>query len=257
MRGRWLAYIANIVLCLFGLADLVWHDKIAHVVDLQPGMNLLLICVGLSMASLVLHKDLEEHYLRTQLKAVQTLAERCGVCTAVHESEFYALWPRQFEQAAANIDVAHLGPRRPNQQRSDTESKYFGSFIKMAKKSKAQIRRVERMTREKLEWIEELISGLTDATGFSLGIYEDDLGDAEMPRALSISRVDMTVAWIVAMTEQQSLQGLRDLEVRGREAVGLFATYFENRLWRPARIVIREGKFDEAVWSEIKSRYQS
>ena len=211
---------------------------------LPPGGGLTLALVAATMAFTlaVVDQERRDREEAKQRGAVGSAAvERLTAALAAHEREFFALWPTQVASALNNVDVTHLGPRPPQAKHGAEESQYFADFKKMVKGTKAEVRRVERLTFEKVGWLKTLVEQLGKQPNFSLRGYLDP-SQEDLPFALSVSRVDLRVAWIVAMAEHTSTVNYRDLMITGADAVQLVAHYFNVRLWDRGIKIIERGE---------------
>jgi hypothetical protein len=221
--------------------------------NLPSGMGWGLMVISATMAFTLAAVEKERNDRATERKAGDSwdrIAHRLSVYLPTHEREFYSLWVAQISTAQNNIDVTHLGPAPPNLSHGKDEGKYFGDMKKIYKASKAQIRRVERLTPQKLPWINKLIEDFRGMPNFSLKVYEDPIKD-EMPAAMSVSRIDDRYAWIVAIAEHESTSNYRDLLIMGKDGVDLIRRYFQDRLWNRSITVIDHGVVNENWQREI------
>lgn len=247
----WALLAVQIISAGYGIYDEFAPSRFPlHV--LPKGMGLALALIGFTMAYTLAIVEKERHEAEAGRRARGTwhrVAERVSMCAAVHEREFYSLWKTQVAEAQRNIDVAHLGPRPPQNRHGEEEAAYFTAMATLYRNSRAQICRVERLTPEKREWITGLVRDFSGVTNFSLRVYRDPSKE-EMPLALSISRVDDRCAWIVAVAEQESRNNVRDLLITGRDAVALLANYFQKRLWEEGIPIIDHGKVIDG-WEQV------
>lgn len=210
---------------------------------LPPGMGTAIGVITATMA-VVLLVLVDESRARINERSRQDLlhaiATNVSLVLPVHEREFYALWPGQVRSAMHNIDVTHLGVRPPQFRHGGEEETYFRNLEQIYQSSGAQIRRVERLTEEKLPWIKQLITQFSQMDNVSLAVYRDPFPD-EMPAALSVCRVDDRFAWIVALAEHESTTGYRDLLLTGKHSVALVARYFHERLWQRSVVIVNRG----------------
>lgn len=211
-------------------------------VKLPSGMGLALALIGATMAVTLASVEKENADRAIERKANEVWAicsDRLAMVMPSHEREFYSLWPAQMATAQHNVDVTHLGPKPPQHRHGKEEKHYFQDLKRSVKSCAAQVRRVERLTTEKLVWIRGLVKDLEGIANFSLRAYLDPLPD-EMPAALSVCRVDERYAWIVAIAEHESTTSFRDLMLTGA-SVQLVAKYFQERLWRRSIPIIDHG----------------
>jgi hypothetical protein len=211
---------------------------------LPAGMGLGVTLIAATMAvtlAVVQRERRDQRAERTKRSSWDVLSERLSASAPFHEREFYSLWAEQMTNAQNNVDVTHLGPRPPQNQHGRVERKYFQDLRRLCKESRAQIRRVERLTPEKVPWIRQLVSELSGLNNFSLRVYRDPSPD-EMPFALSVCRVDDRYAWLVAIAEHQSTSSFRDLLVTGHDSVDLIRRYFQERLWNRSAEIIDRGQ---------------
>lgn len=225
---------------------------------LPPGMgwSLTLIAATMAFTLLVVERERQERERERQERNLwDRLAARLSFCLPTHERDFYSLWAAQITTAQNNIDVTHLGPEPPRNRHGREEVKYFREMKKLYKESKAQIRRVERLTVDKLEWIKKLVEDFRGVPNFSLRAYHDP-SEFEMPMALSVCRIDDRYAWIVAAAEHESTANYRDLLIAGKDTVDLVRRYFHDRLWERGLKIIDHGVVNEGWEAEAEKQLE-
>ncbi len=217
------------------------------------GMGIALSVISATMMLVLATVDLESRTREAQASnvLVNAIAQRVSVSLPFHEREFFALWPEQVKRAQNTVDVAYLSPRPPNAT-SGAEGEYFSALSHVYKSSTAHVRRVERLTEAKVDWIHSLVSQFNGIQNISLAIYRDPLeSDHEMPAPLTVCRVDDRYAWLVAIAEHQSTGRFRDVLLTGRDVVDLISKYFQERLWDRSTVIIERGKVLENWEAEI------
>ena len=123
---------------------------------------------------------------KKQMEVAVRMASHVSLSVPFHERDFYALWSMQVKNAKNCIDVTHLGTYPPQGRKGPDERAYFDGMLKIYKESHANVRRVERYSPEKEEWIASLVRGFNDQSHCSLAIYKDPSTD-EFPFAVSVS----------------------------------------------------------------------
>lgn len=209
---------------------------------LPSGMGLAIALIAIAMIPKLVDDQKQDRDIHKAIQLLEKLTSQSGKAIAVHETEFYQLWPEQMTKAEKNVDVTHLGPRPPSLTHGKTQKEYFNSLKAKTKACGAQVRRVERDAEQKRPWIKELLGIMRGVKNFSLALYRDPWGEEEMPAALSVSRIDDKVAWIVAIAEHQSTTEVRDLMIVHPKAVDLLRQYFQSRLWDKSIILMENGK---------------
>lgn len=190
----------------------------------------------------------------TVAEIIGPIADGVGVCTTAPDGEFFAVFPEQVRQAKTAVDVTNLAPVPPARRKGTMEKDYFDDLRALAKATKAHVRRVERLTRVKWEWIEEIVQAMRGVQNFDLAVFEDPFGNAEMTLTLSVQRVDNSVAWIVAAAEHEARRHpVRDICIRHPNAVALLADYYA-RLWARSTVLMKNGVVDAARLDEVKRR---
>ena len=217
---------------------------------LPDGMGLAIMLIGVVMAPIALDRYHDHVAAQKASKVENLLKQSAGKALACHEKEFYHNWIAQFESARDSIDITHLGVRPPNDF-IRSEKEYFKRFKSLVKSSNANIRRVERLTSTKEEWIKKLLDQIEGVKNFSQAVYKDPLGETENPAAVSVCRIDNSVAWLIALAEHQSTIGVRDLMITDPESVGLVGRYFQKRLWDRSTVVMSMGQARNEEISKI------
>ena len=126
-----------------------------------------------------------------------------------------------------------------------SESDYFKNFKKIVKSTKAHVRRTERITNGKLGWIQQMAAQMRGVKNFSLALYKDPIGDEETPSAMSVCRIDNTVAWLIALAEHQATTDSRDIMITDPESIDLISRYYQKRIWERSAVVIEFGIVNE------------
>ncbi|KAB2967329.1 hypothetical protein [Zoogloea sp.] len=212
--------------------------------NLPPGMGLSLALIGATMSLVLLYAEREREQRQKQMDdgaLFRQISNGLSACLTVHEREFYAIWPEQVRRATNNVDITHLGLLPPRVKNSPAESDYFSDLKKIYKSSRATIRRVERYSSGKKDWINKLAKEFEGVANVSLAVYQDPF-DTPMPAAMSVCRIDDRYAWLIAVAEHESTGNVRDLMLTGKESVDLVRRYFQERLWSNGIVVLDRGK---------------
>lgn len=212
--------------------------------NLPTGMGLSLALIGGTMSLVLLYAEREREGRQKQIDDIalfRQINERLAASLTVHEREFYALWPEQVRRATNNVDITNLGLLPPRTKNSPAESEYFSDLRKIYKSTMATIRRVERYSNEKKEWINQLAKNFEGISNISLAVYKDPF-DTTMPAAMSVCRIDDRCAWLIAVAEHESTGSVRDLMLTGKDSVDLIRRYFQERLWSRSILILDRGK---------------
>lgn len=237
------AMFLNVLAALFGVYNELTPTTFP-LRRLEPGMGLAVAIISLTMLFTLEEVERQRTARATEQRAGSvwtTVIGRLATYLPAHEREFYSLWPAQMATARDNVDITHLGPKAPRASSGEEERKYFADLRASVASTPANVRRVERVTPDKLVWIRALVKQLGGQLNFSLRAYLDP-SDAEMPQAMSVCRVDDRFAWIVALAEQESTSGHRDLLITGSNGVEMIAQYFNERLWDRSIWVMEHGR---------------
>lgn len=222
--------------------------------NLPPGMGLSIALIGGTMSLVLLYAEREREGRQKQMDDGATfrqISNRLAACVTVHEREFYALWPEQVKRALNNVDITHLGLQPPRVRNSQAESDYFSDLRRISKSTNATIRRVERYSKDKKDWIDRLAKEFSGLPNVSLAVYQDPF-DTPMPAAMSVCRIDDRYAWLIAVAEHDSTGNYRDLMLTGKESVDLIKRYFQERLWSRSVVVVERGKICSDWETKIK-----
>lgn len=212
--------------------------------NLPAGMGLGVALIGGTMSLVLLYAEREREGRQKQMDdgaLFRQISNRLAACLTVHEREFYALWPEQVRRAMNNVDITHLGLLPPRIKNSPSESEYFSDLRRIYKSTRATIRRIERYSNDKKEWINKLAKEFEGVANVSLAVYQDPF-DTSMPAAMSVCRIDDRYAWLIAVAEHESTGNFRDLMLTGKDSVDLVRRYFQDRLWSRGIVVLDRGK---------------
>lgn len=257
IKPTWLEIILLVGQCLAATYGL-WSDispSTLPVGAVPKGMGTSISIIALTMLIVVLAVARERHERNAFRADIDSAADRVGKLTTdiagklslsvpFHERDFYSLWPAQVRLAQHAVDITHLGRIPPRGRDGEEEQLYFDNIRKLYSESRAEIRRVERWTDEKAEWIERLVAQFEGQRNFSLSLYKDP-SEVEMPMAVSVCRVDDKFAWLIAMAEHQSTTGFRDVLLTGGRTVELVRQYFNSRLWARSVLMVDRGVLTE------------
>jgi hypothetical protein len=202
------------------------------------------------MLMVLLIVERERQHREAEKRLLEAVVDKMCLCMPFHEREFFSLWPTHVDLAQNNVDVTHLGRRPPHNRSGEPEQVYFDGLKRLYKKSKAQIRRVERLTAEKKPWIKKLVDEFKGVQNVSLAVYRDGM-DSEMPAAISVCRVDERYAWIVALVEHESTGKYRDLLLTHPDVVNLVKRYFQERLWERGVVVLDHGEVKSDLLNQV------
>ena len=246
-------FVLQVVGILFGIYNEV-APKTWLLNTLPRGMGLALTLISATMAVVVLTLELERRDRKRSPNAelLREAASRVSVCMPFHERDFYRLWPEQVRRARDTVDVTNLSPRPPQLAHGVTEGEHFLELAQTYKDSTAHVRRVERLTLEKKQWIIALASKFSGMPNVSLAVLKDR-SNTELLGTLSICRVDNQYAWLVAMAEHDSTGEYRDIMLTGSETVDLVREYFQKRVWSRSVKILERGRLRSGWEEELQS----
>ncbi|MDX2079922.1 MAG: hypothetical protein SFU53_04000 [Terrimicrobiaceae bacterium] len=207
--------------------------------SVPAGMGLVLVAVSVAMIPVIIENHVTANAILEAGNIERLLLRGTGRAAAHHERDFYASWQLQLQHAKNNADVTHLGVYQPSGFTGDGKE-YFKNIKKIVKKCPAHVRRVERLTVQKAEWLRTLTAELSGLENFSLSVL-DDPSDEDLPAAVSVCRIDDNVAWLIALAEHESTTEHRDISITDPDCVRIISRYFQKRLWDRATVVISHG----------------
>ena len=212
--------------------------------------DLLFLYLGLVSIAIGLFVQRIEKRLSNKIeRSLSTLSQ----IDFLYEEEFYSKFKQMILQATISVDITHLGLTPPLQRKDSLQSDYYKNLYDVYKKSKATIRRVERVSVEKIEWIEGLLNKMEGLVNFSMFCLVDNEKElAEMSDYLSVQRVDEEHVFFVAVTEHRSTSKPRDIYIKSKRLGEYFLNYYETRLIRKSLQVMKDGKMVPDSWNKIK-----
>lgn len=214
------------------------------------------IYFGLVSALIGLIVQLFYNDYKKQKKELSSTVEKLPKIELLHEEEFYARFPYHIHTATRNVDLAHLALESPLQDIKPEQSDYYKSLKKSVKSnSRVTFRRVERVSKDKAEWLQQLVTGFTGQTNFSLYCLVDDEStrNNEMSDLLSVQLIDDKHLFIVALLEHTSTKGHRDIYIRDEGVTGFFREYYKGRLVDKSVPIIVNGQLKNDKWEQIKA----
>ncbi len=223
--------------------------------DQEQSLGLLSFSLGLLVVNLAISNmrrtDTKDALRDCLAELLGPIVPAIGTCSAVRESEFFALFPQQVKSATTAVEITNLSHRPPLRMRGTEAKDYFAGLEKMMKSTRARVRRIERLTPDKMEWVGQLIEIHAKCPNASLALIGEELGAAELTLAMSVQRVDEAHGWIVAPAEHSARQApVRDIYISDKRAVELLGRY-HDRLWRASTVVVSDGKVDRAACERL------
>jgi hypothetical protein len=201
---------------------------------------------------MVLSDYLSKADIDTAMEEWSKTLKEVGLLRSIQEAEFYPTFLQEIKTAQKNVDICHFA-RKPPERARDYEKLYYRELPNTIKNSRASCRRLERITKEKLPWIEEIIDTYKGVDNFSLrGLVDDDKSDQILP--VSVQRIDDHKVYLVALAEHYATHGPRDISITSPELTLLFTQYFNERLWEKAVPLMSNGNLDENEWKKLKRK---
>lgn len=219
--------------------------KLEEWVILQAQMGLLVLYILFSDSQSKDEMDAAIKEWKEALKGVNRVS-------AMHQDDFYAQFESKLKTAQKVVDICHFGKEPPLRRDKSNEKEYYDRSSDTVKRSPATFRRLERLTPDKLKWIEFLIKTYTNQKNYSLHCLLDDDITSDQLGAVSVQRIDENETYLVALAEHYSTSGIRDIHIVSPEVNQLAAQYFNSRLWGKSTQIIERGNFKGTEWDNCK-----
>lgn len=240
-------FAVSIFLTLAGVVEgIAKFFKLEEWVILQAQMGLLVLYILFS------DSQSKEEVTSAITEWKETLKGVNRVST-LHQNEFYAEFNSKLKTAKKFVDICHFDKEPPLRQGKSNEKGYYdelGAIVK--RQSQTLFRRLERLTPEKAQWIEDLVATHSNQKNYSLRCLLNDDITSDQIDAVSIQRIDENETYIVALAEHYSTTGVRDVHIVSPEVNQLAARYFTNRLWEGSTPIIERGSFKKDEWERCK-----
>jgi hypothetical protein len=237
-----LTFLGSVRVRLFGA------DPEGFYILLSTNFALLVIWVGLKGE--LLERRVGSELKGTQHELQRIRASRPGV-RALVDREFYRNFGGEIRQARVGVAMAHLDTHPPHRERKTEAGEYYAHLAETIKSNpQTGYRRVERASREKHDWLRELVDTYANVPNFSLGVLL--LPPTERRTGLiSVQLVDDREAILVAVAEHYSSSGARDVWITDPAVTSLWKGYYDDTLWRPALKVIDSGRLNKSEWQKV------
>ncbi|MFP8834391.1 hypothetical protein ACLIJR_08990 [Hydrogenophaga sp. XSHU_21] len=173
----------------------------------------------------------------------------------VHEHDFYSKFADRLRNAGKLAYISHLDvvpPQNYYLQGTQAFDYYKQIFEIIRSNPKLPVRRVERVSKEKISWIEKHIEELKGVPNFSLSCYVESPSTA-LPKSISVQCVDDTDAILVAVAKHSNPTEPRDIWLCGDSVTKMWRQYFEQRLLANAQPIIVNGVVDAKAWDILKA----
>jgi hypothetical protein len=132
---------------------------------------------------------------------------------ALRQDQFYSDFHLDISMATAAVDISHLDIRPPLDAAlpgSETR-RYYDDFARTVRtRGNVRFRRIERVSRQKREWLEHLVDEFTGRANFSLACLVTPEEDRKIG-AISVQLVDARKVYLVAIREHSSAHAVRDI----------------------------------------------
>lgn len=253
MNRKVIAFIVfgiSMLLTLAGVTEtLATYFKIKEWIIVQGQMGLLILYILFSDYQSKEEVDGAITEWKDTLKGVNRVS-------TMHQDDFYAQFEGKLKTAKKFVDICHFGKEPPLRRGKTNEKEYYDGSSTTVKRSPATFRRLERLTMDKVEWIEKLIETYTDQKNYSLHCLLDNDITSDQIGAVSIQRIDESETYLVALAEHYSTTGVRDIHIVSPEVNQLAAQYFNSRLWGRSTPIIERGSFKKDEWEKCKKWLQ-
>lgn len=259
MRPRWLIFIAVTQIAAVSLSlagglrnRLLGQDPNAMFMIL--GTNLALVAVLLTLR-IQLDSDATQNALLTLTTALGDLRNSRAELKAMLDSAFYKTFETALREARVGVAITHLDTRPPTLRRGTPAEHYYTNLCKLIKNSPATFRRVERLSRDKIPWLQKHISEYEGVRNFSLSVIMPPYEDRKLPH-VSVQLIDSHTCILVAVAEHEGTHGPRDIWMRDEDSTLLWKNYYDAILWRQATKLIENGSVDHATWDRLKQELE-
>ena len=174
---------------------------------------------------------------------------------ALRQDDFYTAFWERVAHATFAVDISHLDTHSPldGALPGSATKKYYDEFKKLPRsRPQVRFRRVERISWQKRNWIDSLVTDMAGRPNCSLAC----LMVPQEPRKLStvsVQLVDKEVAYLVAITEHVDAHSPRDLRISDPTAAEMWLAYYDEMLWRPAVKIIENGHVNEPALASIRA----
>jgi hypothetical protein len=186
---------------------------------------------------------------------INTTLSKIPKIEMLHEEEFYSKFKSLINFSTQNIDITNLSLDNPLKTIGDEQHNYYKEFIQIIKQKKnVKCRRVERISVQKIEWIDSLINDFRNVNNFSLYCINEteESRKKELIDLLSVQRIDDQHTMIVALLEHDSTGGKRDIYIRDSGVTHFFIDYYNKKLIARSTPIIKNGKINTDSWNTLK-----
>ncbi len=196
----------------------------------------------------------ENNLFRSRIeKEVNLFARNANSVVPLHEDDFYLHMMKYIRKAEKSVALAQLDVRPPKKIPGSSGSIYYNKFIGLVKSNRSvRFQRVERVSREKVEWIESLIGSLEGNVNFSLRCVNYP-GQPDKTGNISVQLIDDLYTFLVAIPQHYFPHTNRDLLLFGKDVNELWRRYYDDVLWEMGEPIIEDGIFYSDRWEQLKS----
>lgn len=183
--------------------------------------------------------------------AVNVLKRSSSTIQCVMEQEFYSRFSSAIKNARQSIFLAHLDTMPPSYLKGQPGHDYYERLVGIIKSNRVKTRRVERLSKEKMDWIKHLCARLEGCPQFSLRLIDARSVERRVPE-VSVQCLDDIDTVLVAVAEHSNETKKRDIWIQDREATLMWRDYYDDFLWKPSISLIENGVLDRGKLRDIE-----
>lgn len=257
MKGRSTVSLAVIVVVLELTLTFVqgfsgfassWFEKPYQGVGFFLGLQIVVL-----FGYLAIRHAIDTDQFPSLLKSVDALASKVGDTRFITAEQFYTEFELAVKNATKSVAICHLDTKPPTRLRGSRSDHYYEQITKLMKrKTTVRFQRLERLSKEKEDWIKELAQKMSGQKNASLRFLAPDPGHRKLG-LVSVQLVDSNLTFLVAVARHDPQRGPRDIVIKSAEGNQMWREYFDSLLWANAEVLVENGELSEDAIAKLGS----
>jgi hypothetical protein len=170
----------------------------------------------------------------------------------IERDDFYSIFKTHVRRASKAVSISNLDKRPPNLVRRSQEAEYYDqrNIRKLVESIRpVQVRRLERLSIEKIDWIQSFLTTFQGCDNFSLAalpLREDYVKSI----AVSVQVIDEDTTFLVDVARSESPHMSRDLLIVSRPFSERWQRYYDDVLWARSIVIMQNGEIVNDQWQQ-------
>ena len=175
------------------------------------------------------------------------LIRRTTSLVVYRQDEFFKEFGAALDRARHGVALSHFDSRSPLATATPAADAYYQKLSEcVRRKPEVSFRRLERRTRDKVDWLLKLRDDYSGARNFSVALLPFGGRQRNKLPVISVQIIDEEVSFLVAVASHEDLHSARDMALMGAEAARIWQAYYDE-LWNDSDLLIDKGAVNDEL----------